>query len=56
MLVYIHEGFTWKKHDVTVEMLYKHKEPKVRLAPELLPYLEELNSLLLEHPELIKKS
>lgn len=56
MLVYIHEGYSWKKHNVTVEMLYKHKEPKVSLAPELLPYLEQLNTLLLEHPELIKKA
>jgi putative hydrolase of HD superfamily len=56
MLVYIHDGFSWKKHDVSVEMLYTHKEPKVSLAPELLPYLEQLNTLLLAHPELIKKA
>lgn len=56
MLVYIHEGFSWKKHSVTVDMLYKNKVPKVSLAPELLPYLEQLHSLLLEHPELIKKA
>jgi putative hydrolase of HD superfamily len=56
MLVYIHEGFSWKKHNVSVEMLYKHKQPKVSIAPELLPYLEQLNTLLLQHPELIKKA
>lgn len=54
MLIYIHDGYSWQKDNVTVEMLYEAKIGKVGLSPEILPYFEQLHELLLAHPELIK--
>jgi hypothetical protein len=34
----IHDGYTWEKEGVTVDMLYKAKIDKVRLPSEALPY------------------
>lgn len=56
MLIYIHDGYTWKKEGVTVDMLYKAKIEKIGLSPEILPYFEELHALLLSRPDLIKPS
>lgn len=56
MLIYLHEGYSWQKHGVTAAMLYENKITKVSLSPEILPYFEQLHKLLLEHPELFKKS
>lgn len=54
MLIYIHDGYTWKKEGVTVDMLYKAKLDKIALSPEILPYFEQLHALLLSRPDLIK--
>lgn len=54
LTIYINEGYSWKKTGVTVEMLYANKVAKVALSPEVQPYFEELNTLLLAHPEIIK--
>jgi putative hydrolase of HD superfamily len=54
MLIYIHDGYTWKKEGVTVDMLYKAKIEKVTKSPEILPYFNELHELLLARPDLIK--
>jgi putative hydrolase of HD superfamily len=56
MLIYVNDGYSWKKHKVTTKMLHDYKLPKVTLSPEILPYYEQLYALLLEHPELIKNS
>lgn len=55
MLIYVSDGHSWKEHGVTVKMLYDAKIEKVSLSPEIKPYFDQLHSLLLEHPELIKK-
>lgn len=54
MSAYINEGYAWKKAGVTAEMVYTAKVAKVALSPEIQPYFEELNTLLLAHPEIIK--
>lgn len=54
MLIYIHDGYTWKKEGVTVDMLRKAKIDKVKLSPEILPYFEQLSELLLSRPDVIK--
>lgn len=54
MQIYIHDGYSWNVDKVTAKMLYDAKVDKVRKSPEITPYFEQLNSLLLEHPELIR--
>lgn len=54
MMIYIHDGYTWKKEGVTVDMLYKAKIDKIKLSPEVLPYFNQLHELLLSRPDLIK--
>ena len=54
MAIYIHEGYSWKVDKVTVKMLYDAKIDKIKKSPEITPYFEQLNTLLLEHPELIQ--
>jgi len=56
MQIYINDGYSWKKHNVTLKMTQDYKTPKISLSPELLHYYNQLNALLLEHPELIKKA
>jgi putative hydrolase of HD superfamily len=56
MLIYIHDGYTWKKEGVTAQMLYEAKHSKIATSPEILPYFSELYELLLSRPDLIKKS
>jgi putative hydrolase of HD superfamily len=55
MQIYIHNGYSWKEQGVTLTMLHDNKIEKVRLSPEILSYYEQLEKLLSEHPELIKK-
>lgn len=55
LVIFIHEGYSWKKHNITAELLYKSKIDKVAKSPEILPYFHELYELLLEHPEIIAK-
>lgn len=54
MLVYLHDGHSWEIDNITAKMLYEAKIEKVALSPEITPYFEELNDLLLEHPEIIR--
>jgi putative hydrolases of HD superfamily len=54
MVIYLNNGYTWKKLGVTQKMQRDVKLEKVKLSPEVLPYFEELHELLLEHPEIIK--
>lgn len=56
MLVYIHDGYSWAVDNVTAKMLYDAKIDKVKVSPEIKPYFDQLHSLLLEHPEIIKAS
>lgn len=56
MLIFINEGYTWDAQKVTLEMLHHAKADKVAVSPEIQPYYDQLYKLLLEHPELIKKS
>jgi len=59
MLIYIHDGYSWKKNGVTAKMLHDAKQQKIsqiETSPRILPYFEQLYGLLLERPDLIKKS
>lgn len=56
MLIFINDGYTWKKEVVTVDMLYDEKINKVRVSAEILPYFDELLSLLMSRPDLIKQN
>lgn len=54
MLIYLQNGYTWKKHGITVDMLDRAKREKVALSPEIQPYFEDLLALLLASPHLIQ--
>jgi len=54
MMVYIHNGYSWKKEGVTVDMLHRSNIEKISLSLEILPYYEALRTLLLSRPDLIK--
>lgn len=56
MLIFVNDGYSWKKEGVTVDMLYEAKREKVRQSPEILPYFEQLHELLLSRSNLINKS
>ena len=56
MLVYVNEGYSWKKQKVTLKMLEEVKAKKVSKSSEILPYYDAMIAILHEHPELIKKS
>ena len=58
MQIYIHDGYSWKKNNVTAKMLHEAKITrlsKVGESPEILSYFKELYALLLERPDLINK-
>lgn len=54
MMIYIHEGYSWKEHGITAKMLYDKKKEQVSKSPEIYPYFIELHDLLMDHPEIIK--
>lgn len=56
LMIYIHEGYTWKEKNVTAKMLYDAKIEKVSLSPEIQPYFDELHKVLLASPHLIKRA
>lgn len=56
LIVYIHEGYSWKEQNVTQKMVYDHKIDKVALSPEVKNYFDQLYELLLKHPELFPSS
>ena len=45
-MIFLGEGHTWKKENITLEMLITKKEAKVALSPEINYYFEELIKLL----------
>ena len=53
MLIYIHQGYTWKKHGITLARLHNAKKDKVALSPEVQSYYEQLYTLLQSSPEII---
>lgn len=55
MQIYIHDGHSWKEQGVTLNMLHDNKFSKVSISPEILPYYNQLEKILFEHPELIKQ-
>jgi putative hydrolase of HD superfamily len=44
--IYLDGGRDWKKHEVTLAMIIEKKADKATLSTELLPYWEELLSIL----------
>lgn len=54
LLIYNHNGYTWKKRGITVAQLHAVKAKKVALSPEILPYYTQLHALLFNSPHLIK--
>ncbi|MDP3954828.1 MAG: HD domain-containing protein [bacterium] len=44
--IYLDNGRTWQKERITLEQLLANKTAKVSLSPEIVPYYEELVSLL----------
>lgn len=54
MMIYIHDGYSWKEHGITAKMLYDKKKAQVAKSPEIYPYFVELHDLLMSHPEIIK--
>lgn len=54
MMIYLHDGYSWKKHGITAQMLYDKKKQQVATSPEIYPYFIELHDLLMKHPEIIK--
>jgi putative hydrolases of HD superfamily len=51
MQIYINEGYTWKREQITAERLDAIKRDKVALSPEIVPYYEQLYAILIDHPE-----
>lgn len=54
LLIYINDGYSWRKSGVTVEMLIKAKIDKVALSPDIAPYFDDIIKLLLNSPHLIQ--
>jgi putative hydrolase of HD superfamily len=48
-VIFIGKGLTWQQEGVTLDRLHAHKEPKVKLSPEIAPYYDELYALLLQN-------
>jgi putative hydrolase of HD superfamily len=53
MLIYIHNGYTWKKEGITLGQLHAVKAKQVALSPEVAPYYNQLYDLLVASPHLI---
>jgi putative hydrolases of HD superfamily len=54
LLIYINEGYSWGKADVTAKMLYDAKASKTAVSPEIKPYFDQLHELLLQSPHIIR--
>jgi len=52
---YSDNGRTWKKHNITLEMLINQKQGKVEVSPECKAYFDELVEKLLNRPDLFPK-
>jgi putative hydrolase of HD superfamily len=49
---YLDDGRTWKRNNITLEMLINQKQGKVEVSPECKKYFDELVSVLNERPDL----
>jgi putative hydrolase of HD superfamily len=48
IMIYIGEGKTWKKLNITLPQLHNQKIPKVSVSPEIAPFYDELYELLVQ--------
>lgn len=55
LLVYINDGYTWKREGITPERLHEAKKHKVALSPEIDSYYEQLYKLLTRNRHLFSK-
>ena len=53
MQIFLNEGHTWKKENMTLGKLHVHKQAKLADSPEILEYYDQLFALLQSRPELI---
>lgn len=49
LMIYLAEGHTWKKEQITFDMLQERKRDKVALSPEIDEYYQELLKMLKKH-------
>lgn len=49
MLIFIAEGHSWHKENVSLEQLHTHKQAKVSLSPAIQAYYNQLYALLQQH-------
>lgn len=54
LVIYISDGYTWKKENITVEMLDDKKRNKISISPEIDMYYQQLYELLKNSPHLLK--
>ncbi len=50
--IYLDGGRTWKRHGLTVDVLFDSKVDKVALSPEVQPYFDEVIALLRSNKDL----
>ena len=48
---YLNNGKIWKERGITLEMLLEKKKGKMVFSPELLPYWDELEKILIENKD-----
>ena len=53
--VFINEGYSWKKHKITMDVLHEYKVDKISLSPEVKEYFDQLIVVLQKHPEIISR-
>jgi len=49
VLIFIGEGYSWQKDNVTLDQLHSNKKPKVALSAAIKPYYDQLYELLTTH-------
>lgn len=47
--IYLDGGRTWKKKNITIEMLFSYKKDQVAVSPEIQKYFEEIMEILKIH-------
>lgn len=52
MLIYLGDGYTWKKQGITLKMHHQSKIDKVTASPEVNDYYEQLYAIFVENPDL----
>lgn len=50
--VYLNDGVTWREKEMALERIDQEKSFKMKAAPEVYAYWEELHKILLTHPEM----